>query len=853
MVQGISSFICSSRVHAQQLAWRNGFRIYAFYSRVFTTVSQAATRGAREYCESAQESCEFGSAAEKTPAAPLVDRSFTATHYVADGRRFEFATVFVKSMNKGRSPLSIWQHACSLLGSGSPPTFGVAFVSKPTESAKEAIQAFAQQLARKDEPSSSDSSGKSDVKWGLPDANLVAASGVSLDSTPGLSSLSEIRESLRTQEKDIPPLIGCIMDDMGDFGSPEPDSNKSSYDSATLGSSIVASSAAASSARASGFIRPMIDDNDDGEESTLSDWEGVCTEYIEEVAKGNINISAQDYDEEEEDTSAESTALTYGEISKEGLASFLNALTKPPQSSCGANGVSEDVYSSRSQEIKGRMPVRKPDEVTIRHSKLVADKDCRLPPGDTAVNGGVANERIIRGDCWSGADGGLASPIEIWTGSPKPGGRQSGLEINNEEYKLVLCIGHMPGATAIAFHSSTTGLPRLPDLAKAVTDLCFQTSSKDFLQFFPIVADCRAGAFLAPLYTSEKSHWGKAAQKTLCPVFFGSQVSTTGVVGLAISAKGRGGVSTDAFAELVRMSVAMPRIPGFVFLDEPTSARLFLPKNLTAQHLFFQTGTNSSGQSSAILERLSKQLLKVEAFSSVSKDASVSNTATYSDQKTIEVGVSRTVIEEQEMSDRLPLALFDAVLFPGWSLPFYIFEPCYRAMVRQCVEDEKPFGVSTMYNASWTADADHSEEVIGTAANLKVHSFQKDGRSYIIAQGIRRFRVAHRRVWAEPGAFGLTVGEVEYFDDEECKTKEEKEELGRLSNRALALCLEVIPEGVAVPSLVKSAHDPVLASFAIGHVMDVPTRVKRRWLKLVDTKSRLLEQIAFLETKASSI
>ncbi|KAL2642833.1 hypothetical protein R1flu_010420 [Riccia fluitans] len=823
MLQGVSSFICHSRVRGHQSAWRYRYQIYSFYSKDYSTASQAAAGGGRENTES-------GSTAEEILPAPLVDRSFTSTHDVGDGRRFEFATVFVKSMNKGRSPLSIWQHACSLLGSGSPATFGVAFVSKPTESAKEAIQAFAQQLARTDKPPSPD------LKCGLLDSDLVATSNVSGDTIPGLSTLSEVRVGSKAQDKDHPPIIGCIMDDMGDFESAEPGNKEGSFNLAKIGSSVKSSLAGASSGRASVFNPTMFDDDDDGDESTLSDWEGVCTEYIEEAARGNIKMqdSVQDY-EEEEDTSAENPALTYKEeISKEGLASFLNALTKPPQSSCGANRVSEGVYSPESHDIMGRMQTMRADEFTLCEGKLVADKDRRLPQIVSPVNERLVSGRILSGDCRSGAYSAEASPIEIWTGTPDPGGKQSDLENNDQHYKLLLCVGHLPGANA------------------EHQDLCFQISSKGSLQHSRLVADCRAGAFLAPLYTSEKSQWARASQKTFCPLFFGSHISTTGVVGLAISAKGKGEeVSADAFADLVRMSVAMPRLPGFVFLDEPTSAKLFLPKNVTAQHLSFQTRNSSSGQSTGILDQLNKQLLKENRVPSVLRGALVSDTASYSENKTIDVGVSKGFTEDPQTSDKLPLALFDAVLFPGWSLPFYIFEPCYRAMVRQCVEKGKPFGISAMYNGSWAADADHPGEVIGTIANLKVHSFQRDCRSYIIAHGIRRFRVRNQRISAEPGSFGLTVGEVEYFDDEECKTKEEKEELGELSKRALSLCLEVIPEGVAVPALVKSAHDPVLASFAIGHVMDVPTRVKRRWLKLVHTKTRLLEQIAFLETKTA--
>ncbi|KAG6547268.1 hypothetical protein Mapa_011204 [Marchantia paleacea] len=666
------------------------------------------------------------------------------------------------------------------------------------------------------------------------------------------------------------------MDDMGYFESRETGPSRTPSSQTQKVCSPRTSHVGTRRDRAFGLDRTPFDDDED--EASLSDWEGVCAEYLDEAAKvGSKSPGRENEDHEEDEQTAESITGSYKEeVSKEGLVSFLNALTKPPQSLSEESGVKEDDLDPESSETKAVMQNRKVDDGTISHGLIVSDIGHKTVPKGNCGDEGVVSRECVPPHGGLGRNGPGSSPVQIWTGGTEPnGGPESNVEKWDDDYRLILCVGHMPGAKALAFHSSTTGLPRLPDLEEAVTannphmlllgapGFVFPDFIQRLSSVFPL--SCRAGAFLAPLFTSEKSQWTKVAEKTSSPLYFGSNVVTTGVVGLAISAKERGvEVPADAFAEFVRMSVAMPRIPGFVFLDEAISAKLFLPKNVAVQHLFLSPGSSVPGASSLILDQLSRKLMKENTGRAVRKSATVSEMVTSSDKKTVELGglsVDRkdcsAVLSGSRKNagtlERLPLALFDSVLFPGWSMPFHIFEPCYRAMVRFCVEEGKPFGLSAMYNGSWTTDADESGEIIGTVANLKVHSFQRDCRSYIIAHGLRRFRVPNERICAEPGSFGLTTGQVQYFDDQECETKEEKEDLAELAKRAVALCLQVIPEGLAVPALVKSTYDPIVASFAVGHIMNVPTRVKRRWLKMVNTKTRLTEQIAFLETKASSL
>ncbi|OAE24354.1 hypothetical protein AXG93_4343s1210 [Marchantia polymorpha subsp. ruderalis] len=800
MLQRISSFVGCSRVRGHQLAWRYTCQIQALYSRGFST---ATTEGGRD---AGRRTGDLGTLVEGIETGQSVDQSFTATHCTADGRKFEFATVVVKAMTKRRSPLNVWQHACSLIGSSSPPTFAVAFVSKPSESAEQALRDFAQQLAFCNKPLAPPRQD-SETRSSTLEAAVVETAKTSFShdtAKQSISTQSEFRSSAGAgvtgkefdgQHTEIPPFVACIMDDMGDFESRETGQSSASSSQTQKDCSPRASHVGTRRDRAFGSDRTPFDDDED--EASLSDWEGVCTEYLDEAAKVSSKPTGRESDDQEEDEQpAESINVSYEEeVSKEGLVSFLNALTKPPESLSEESGVKEDGLHPESSETKAIMQNRKVDDGT--HGLIVSDIGHKMAHKGNCGDEGVIIREFVPSHGGLGRDDPGSSPVQIWTGAIEPNaGPESNVEKWDDDYRLILCVGHMPGAKALAFHSSTTGLPRLPDLEEAVTTnnphmLLLGAPGfvfPDFIQrlssVFPL--SCRAGAFLAPLFTNEKSQWTKVAEKTSSPLFFGSNVVTTGVVGLAISAKERGvDVPADAFAEFVRMSIAMPRIPGFVFLDEAISTKLFLPKNVAVQHLFSSPGSSVPGASSLVLDQLSRKLMKEN--------------------------------------------------------------------VRLCVEKGKPFGLSAMYNGSWTTDADESGEIIGTVANLKVHSFQRDCRSYIIAHGLRRFRVPNERICAEPGSFGLTTGQVQYFDDKECETKEEREDLAELAKRAVALCLEVIPEGLSVPALVKSTYDPIVASFAVGHIMNVPTRVKRRWLKMVNTKTRLTEQIAFLETKASSL
>src|SRR5579863_1116675 len=82
----------------------------------------------------------------------------------------------------------------------------------------------------------------------------------------------------------------------------------------------------------------------------------------------------------------------------------------------------------------------------------------------------------------------------------------------------------------------------------------------------------------------------------------------------------------------------------------------------------------------------------------------------------------------------LPLFPLDLVLLPGASLPLHIFEPRYREMTAECLDQQKPFGVVR-------AKEDGISDIGCTAEILKVAKQYPDGRSDILTQGSRRFEV----------------------------------------------------------------------------------------------------------------
>jgi len=102
----------------------------------------------------------------------------------------------------------------------------------------------------------------------------------------------------------------------------------------------------------------------------------------------------------------------------------------------------------------------------------------------------------------------------------------------------------------------------------------------------------------------------------------------------------------------------------------------------------------------------------------------------------------------------LPLFPLEIVLFPGIPLPLHIFEPRYKEMIGECLEQKLPFGMVRV--------KENALAPIGCSAIiLNVIKKYDDGRLDIAAEGQQRFEIVQLN---QERSF--LQGEVAYFDDE---------------------------------------------------------------------------------------
>ncbi len=109
------------------------------------------------------------------------------------------------------------------------------------------------------------------------------------------------------------------------------------------------------------------------------------------------------------------------------------------------------------------------------------------------------------------------------------------------------------------------------------------------------------------------------------------------------------------------------------------------------------------------------------------------------------------------MPDRLvrefPLFPLGLVALPSELIPLHIFEQRYKAMMNECLRDEREFGIL------WLADDGLRE--IGCACEIaEVIERMDDGRMNLVARGTRPFRVLERQ-----GHLAYPAGVVEFLDD----------------------------------------------------------------------------------------
>ena len=182
--------------------------------------------------------------------------------------------------------------------------------------------------------------------------------------------------------------------------------------------------------------------------------------------------------------------------------------------------------------------------------------------------------------------------------------------------------------------------------------------------------------------------------------------------------------------------------------------------------------------------------------------------------------------------DEIGLFPLGMVLLPSERVPLHVFEPRYRELIGECLEDDLEFGLVL-------ADDDGLREVGTRAAITQVLDRFDDGRLNVLVEGRERFRLV-----SLTSGRSYQTGEVEPVADEPGEPPAEEvqravEQLRRVAELA----------GADVGEL-----DPVqVTSFELAARVDFEPELKQRLLELRSEPERLRELTDLLERAAHSI
>ena len=179
------------------------------------------------------------------------------------------------------------------------------------------------------------------------------------------------------------------------------------------------------------------------------------------------------------------------------------------------------------------------------------------------------------------------------------------------------------------------------------------------------------------------------------------------------------------------------------------------------------------------------------------------------------------------MSLLLPLFPLDLVLLPGVPLPLHVFEPRYKEMIAECLDERKPFGVVR-------ASSDGVADIGCTAEIVDVTRRYDDGRMDILTRGVERFEVLHVH---EERSF-LTA-EFAVIDDEPSRASSE------MVREAVRLHAEIVKlAGAELDGPDESADQ---LSFLLAGSLPLDLDFKQKLLTTLSEEKRLQAVVSYLE------
>lgn len=189
----------------------------------------------------------------------------------------------------------------------------------------------------------------------------------------------------------------------------------------------------------------------------------------------------------------------------------------------------------------------------------------------------------------------------------------------------------------------------------------------------------------------------------------------------------------------------------------------------------------------------------------------------------------------------MDLRLFplNAVLFPNMRMPLHIFEERYKVMIRECIEEDAPFGVLLIKAGEETGGSAVPHDV-GTTARILQVEYLDDGRMNIFAMGEQRFRIVSVNTTQPYLRAEVTPLDQEPATDSAYGAMPKAREMFEDYLKTYFAMADQWVRQVYLPD------HPADAADYIGARCDVPPEAKQQWLEELSPEGRLRLQLEFL-------
>jgi Lon protease-like protein len=188
----------------------------------------------------------------------------------------------------------------------------------------------------------------------------------------------------------------------------------------------------------------------------------------------------------------------------------------------------------------------------------------------------------------------------------------------------------------------------------------------------------------------------------------------------------------------------------------------------------------------------------------------------------------------------------NVVLFPNVFLPLHIFEPRYRAMVRDALATDRIIGM-VLLRPGYERDYEGRPPVypVGCAGVITHSEALPDGRFNIILKGIEKFQIT-----GEDASQSYRLAHVEAVPD--AATEQERATIARYRHRLETLVASATEHGRQEPKLPQAVPDPDLVN-ALAQYFSFEPLERQALLECNGVLSRCEALIDLLEMRSIAL